>query len=158
MATPNLEALFDTYVDKVRMLLSPQTWQAVGMDLSKNDFFTMLLLYRGGGARMRQIADYLSVPLNTATGVVERLHRKGLVVRRPGEDDKRVVLVSLSERGRELITAATGRGLAIASTVFNGLSDEQVALLLDVVDRVFAALSEEQEPTTRRPVRRIVIE
>lgn len=115
MSGPVVEALFDTYVERFRVLLAPQTWQRLGMDLSRNDFFILLLLSRRGEARMSDVAAYLDVALNTATGVVARLQRQGLVERRNSAEDKRVVVVSLSEQGREFFAQAMRQGLSLAS-------------------------------------------
>lgn len=150
--------MFDTYVDRFRVLLSPQTWQAIGMDLSKNDFLTMVLLYRGGEARMSEIADYLAVPLNTATGIVGRLQKQRLVERRIGTADRRVIVVSLTREGEGLFAQGMREGLSIASRVLEGLTDEQVSLLLQVVDRLLAVLTADHETEPRRQVRQIVIE
>lgn len=159
MSGPVVEALFDTYVERFRVLLAPQTWQRLGMDLSRNDFFILLLLSRRGEARMSDVAAYLDVALNTATGVVARLQRQGLVERRNSAEDKRVVVVSLSEQGREFFAQAMRQGLSLGSRVLDGLNADQVTLLVGVADRVLEVLAENQAGSARRrPVRRIVIE
>ena len=66
------------YIDKFKLLVSPQTWENVLMDCSKNEVFVMLLLYRRDEANMTQIAEYIQVPLNTATGIVARMEKKEL--------------------------------------------------------------------------------
>lgn len=158
MAALDWETVFDTYVDRLRVLLSPQTWQAIGMDLSKNDFLTMMLLHRRGEVRMSEIADDPAVPLNTATGVVGRLQSKGLVERRTGSQDRRVIVASLSAQGIALFAQGMREGLSIASRVLEGLTDEELTLLAKVVDRLLDVLTSAQPPATRRPVRRIAIE
>jgi DNA-binding MarR family transcriptional regulator len=53
---------------------------------------------------MSVIASALAVSLATATGVVDRLVERGLVIREGAPDDRRVVLCRLSDKGQELIS------------------------------------------------------
>jgi len=50
---------------------------------------------------MSQLSRHLMVSNGNLTGVVERLHREGLVNRQVSATDRRVQLVSLTESGRE---------------------------------------------------------
>jgi DNA-binding MarR family transcriptional regulator len=55
------------------------------------------------GMRVSDIAWHLRVTASSVTQMVTELEEKGLVVRRMDESDRRVVKVSLSPRGRELV-------------------------------------------------------
>lgn len=59
----------------------------------------MVILYIQSAIRMGNIAEDLQVSMATATGLVDRLVDRGLVVREGMPDDRRVVLVRLSEGG-----------------------------------------------------------
>jgi len=159
MAQVDVESTFDSYLERFRVLLAPQTWQKLVMDLSKNDALALLRLHRVSETRMSDLADYLAVPLNTATGVVTRLERRGLVDRRHSADDKRVVVVALSAAGRTAVAGAIREGISVAQRVFEDLSEEQVGLLLGVVDRVLEVLTADaRDAAPRRTTRRIAID
>ena len=49
-----------------------------------------------------QVAEALVLSAATVTGILDRLERRGLVVRRRGERDRRRVRVSLSEEGHRV--------------------------------------------------------
>ena len=57
------------------------------------------LLYQKKEVNMTEIAEYIRVPLNTATGIVGRLEKNGMIVRTRSKEDKRVVLIQFSEKG-----------------------------------------------------------
>lgn len=59
---------------------------------------------------MTQIAELLKVSTPTATGVIDRLERKGLIVRQTGSQDRRLGLVGLSRGGHEAIDRIQERG------------------------------------------------
>ena len=102
------DMLFD-YVDRFRSFLPSGAWQGLARDLAKNDVLTLLHLHRVRSSRMGDLAAYLDAPLNTATGVVSRLQQRGLVERRHSPDDKRIVLISLTEKNSRLITQDTSK-------------------------------------------------
>ena len=133
------DMLFD-YVDRFRSFLPSGAWQGLARDLAKNDVLTLLHLHRVRSSRMGDLAAYLNAPLNTATGVVSRLQQRGLVERQHSPDDKRIVLISLTEKGSRLITP------------------EETAVVLRVIDRIPGLLAE--HPVERRPraTRRIPID
>ena len=155
----DMGSTFDDYVERFRRLVAHEAWQRLAMDLSKNDFLALMRLHRVGESRMSDLADYLEAPLNTTTGVVARLQRRGLVERKHSPDDKRVVVATLTPAGVALMRDVETEGLAIAQRLLGRLSPEQVGLLLGVVDTVLDVLSESSPPAAgARPVRRIPID
>jgi DNA-binding MarR family transcriptional regulator len=69
------------------------------MDLTAPQLKVVLLLYLYGPTRMSELAGSLGVTLATATGIVERLVERKLVIREGQPDDRRVVMCRLSARG-----------------------------------------------------------
>lgn len=60
----------------------------------------LLLLSDGGGHAMTEIADFALVPAPTLTRLVDRMVANNLVYRRVDHQDRRRVLVFLSDRGK----------------------------------------------------------
>ncbi len=65
-------------------------------------FRAILLLSRSGSQTLSQLSEGLSRARCSVTGLVDRLEAKGLVRRRRSRGDRRVVYVSLTEKGRKL--------------------------------------------------------
>jgi DNA-binding MarR family transcriptional regulator len=60
----------------------------------------MWILEHHGELPMSRLADILDVSVSNATGIVDRMEERGLVERIRVPDDRRVVLVRISEGGR----------------------------------------------------------
>jgi DNA-binding MarR family transcriptional regulator len=73
------------------------------LDLTMPQLKVILLLFLSGRARMSDIASALGVSLATATGVVDRLVERDIVLRESQPEDRRVVLCRLSEKGQKMI-------------------------------------------------------
>ena len=63
---------------------------------------SLLALYENGPLPPSQIAKYIMVNSSTVTGIIDRLEQKGLVERSRISLDRRVITVTLTERGQEL--------------------------------------------------------
>ena len=77
-----------------------EVWDELGLTMSQLRVLFMLIAIPGAPAGL--VAETLKVRPSTATGVVDRLIKQHLVVRRRDADDRRKVRVYLTERGREV--------------------------------------------------------
>jgi DNA-binding MarR family transcriptional regulator len=71
-------------------------------DLHANDVGLFEVLATPGAWSVRRIAQTLAAPISTISSALDRLERKGLVARRRIADDRRVVRIELTARGRRL--------------------------------------------------------
>ena len=58
---------------------------------------------------MSELAAALRCDNSNVTGIVDRLEDRGLVARRPGERDRRVKMLEITERGAQVRAALTAR-------------------------------------------------
>ena len=131
-----LEGTYWEFLDGVKDLFTAERWQGVLMDCSKNELLALVHVYRTGETTMSRIAEYVGVPLNTATGIANRLEKRGLVERWRSEADKRVVSVRITEQGKQQIAEVIGNIGALVGALFDDLSDEEQRVLFQVLARV----------------------
>lgn len=79
----------------------PTSWGA--FDLTMSQLKVIFLLYAQGPAHMSRLATALGVSLPTATGIVDRLVERGLVMREEYPSDRRLVMIRLSEHGEGML-------------------------------------------------------
>ena len=158
----NLETMIFEYMDKIKYLLSPEIWGNEIFNCSKNEVFVLLLLYRSSDVNMTQIADYLSVPLNTATGIVARMEKRDLLVRERSSEDKRVVTITLADTGRATIRDILNEMIRYGQLMMDSFTAEEVTLVFKLVDKVMDTLSSDVNKTpekqTTPKIRKITIE
>lgn len=101
-----LVEILDRVDRAVAAALSPST-SAEGV--SREGWRVLLLLARGGGRSMGEIASHTALPAPTATRVVDRLVATGLAYRQTDAVDRRRVLVHLAVGGRTVVERVCGR-------------------------------------------------
>jgi len=99
-------------------------------DISHNDMHIIEAIGIEEPRKMSDIAKRLGVTVGTLTTNMNSLERKNYVVRERGESDKRVVFVTLTERGRKAFFHHRDfHKKMIRSVVAEFTPDEQVILM-----------------------------
>lgn len=117
----------------------PSEW--LESDLSVAQLRILLVLQSQGPSRMSSIASVIGVALPTATGVVDNLVKKGLVIRENDSEDRRVVICSLSPQGQELINKLWMTGRFQMENLLDGLTMEQLEKAHEVARMLYENVS-----------------
>jgi DNA-binding MarR family transcriptional regulator len=115
----------------------PKEW--LSLDLTMPQLKVVLLLFTNGPERMSTMASALGVSLATATGVVDRLVEKDMVAREGDPNDRRVVLIRLSEKGEKLIAGLWQLARHNAEVLLRALERRQLELLNEALRALLEA-------------------
>ena len=108
---------------------------------------------------MTEIADYIHVPLNTATGIVSRMEKNGTVERTRSSEDKRVVLIGFSPKGEKQFQGLVGEMIIYGTKIFSTLSEEEIELFIKLMNKVKTVLKEDKKKeASSKKIRKINIE
>src|ERR1700675_795302 len=77
-----------------------------------------------GALSMGRLAEALDVSVASVTGIVSRMEQRGLVERRHAEDDRRVVVVHLTEAGARIFRDIEARRREGLGRLLERLTDE----------------------------------
>ena len=109
----------------------PMEW--IHLDLTMSQLKIVLLLFITGHSRMSDIASELGVSLATATGVVDRLVERNLLIRNGDPDDRRVVLCQLSNDGEKIIRDLWQLSQKRAGALMIALDTQQLLLISEAL-------------------------
>ena len=146
-------------VEEIKELLSSDLWNNIFLNCSKNEVLIFWLLFQKNEVNMSEIAEYVHVPLNTATGIVNRLEKNGMILRTRSKEDKRVVLIAFSEKGMAQFQSLMQELMHYGIKVMDSLTKEEMDLFFKMLAKVKDVLREEkQEEGKAKKIRRITIE
>ncbi|MBQ1193614.1 MAG: MarR family transcriptional regulator [Lachnospiraceae bacterium] len=150
---------FFAFIDEIRELLSSDIWNNILLNCSKNEVFVFWLLYRKENVNMTEIAEYIHVPLNTATGIIAKMEKKGYIIRDRLKEDKRVVVVRLTEQGIAQVKALVDEITYYAVQTITEFSQEEMQLFFRMAKRFTNVLKKERKKEEQTgKVRKIAIE
>ena len=116
--------------------------------LPRSELLALLLLQRHGERTMSELAELLGAPLSTASGIGERLARRGLVHRHRKPEDRRVVVVRLTRKGETAAGKLREQFEGIMRRVAEALTEDEQAQLLALVAKVWATFQVPPQETS----------
>jgi DNA-binding MarR family transcriptional regulator len=99
-----------------------------------------LRVLRRGPLLTGQLAAELRISAPAITQLTDRLIRKGLIERSATEDDRRCVIIALSEEGRRLVDSFRQRRRKIFNEALADLSESERRQAFEVLEKVVKAL------------------
>ncbi len=111
-------------------------------DLSPADFQVIVSLRRAGAPfelPQARLVDRLGLTSGTVSVRVDRLVRRGVVVRGPDPQDARVTLVRLTAEGQRLFDVVAPEHLANEDRLLSALDDDERAVLAGLLRRLLVS-------------------
>jgi len=163
MDTNKIEKIVFNYIDEFKVLFFPQQWSDIFLDFSKNEILALLFLYRKKNANMTEIAEYIMAPLNTATGVIARLEKKLMIERIRSLEDRRIVLITLTEVASTVIEKEKAMITKYLIKIYGRLTEEEISSALSIYNKVLGVFKEIKNPIIEEEIsikklRKITIE
>ena len=110
-------------------------------DLTRKEFRVIDVLGHRGSCTMSDLASELNVPFSSATGVVDKLVAKRMVARSRSEEDRRIVLVELTDVGKEASQVCSRQRVRFGRTMLSLLDEGEQDELLKLFRKMATALS-----------------
>ncbi|MCR1841990.1 MarR family winged helix-turn-helix transcriptional regulator [Murimonas intestini] len=99
-------------------------------DITNNDMHVIEAIGRDGSKSMSTVAKALSVTVGTLTIAINNLVKKGYVNRERSEKDRRVVLISLTEKGKRAFGHHRKFHEDMIEATIQGLDPEETEVLV----------------------------
>lgn len=102
----------------------------------------LMLSNSESGITQAQLAQELCVSPASVTVSLKRMEKAGLIERKPGENDARCNLVTLTDKGRVLLKEAEKLIGGIGERMFEGFSEEEIRVFTEFLCRLTKNLTE----------------
>jgi DNA-binding MarR family transcriptional regulator len=110
--------------------------------ISMGHLHLMSVLDRHGDMAMSRLAEVLDVSLSNVTGLIDRMEERGLVARRRVPDDRRVVLVELTDDGRRALADLELLRNDLLARILAHLDEQQLARVAAALDDLRGAVGD----------------
>ena len=109
------------------------------------DFAVLRFVLESEPVTIGDVQEYLVRSPSVASTVIANLEKSGFVTRTRSTEDNRVVLVTLTEKGRQFAAAAPLGGLPLLRRKLKTLPHEELAPLEDAMNKLIALLEVDYE-------------
>lgn len=139
--------LYDFFLDNIQKIFVPEDLVRIELSMSRFELQALMLVGRSQNVTMGNLAQGMSAPVSTATGIIDRLVKKGLLTRGRNEEDRRIVIVTITDNGKALLKELKDHFHVFLDRIRNLLSEEEFETGLQLVRKVILGFQKEgQEP------------
>lgn len=145
--TPTEDDVIDAALSASRVMIAiaSRSLAAAGEDVTLTQYRALVVLAYNGPHRTGDLANVLGVNSSTATRLIDRLVRRHLVHRTTHPNDRRATRVEISEQGRSVVAAVTGRRRTEFARILGKLDEDVQRKLVDSLEAMTAAAGEAPE-------------
>lgn len=108
-------------------------------EITPEQYWLLKRLSRGGPMNISELAGGLGITNSSATTATKRLEKMGLVARQRQKDDERVVLVTLTDAGRQVLEGWAGEQRRALADLLTPLNREERVALLHLFQKIIQA-------------------
>ncbi|MGA7777911.1 MAG: MarR family transcriptional regulator [Paraburkholderia sp.] len=135
----HLESSLGYYLTKARNVLVERTDRAVKpLGLTAQQIGVILMLSCGRAHTPYELSRAMSYDSGSMTRMLDRLEKKGFIVRTRSDADRRMVELELTPHGREVAQQLPRLGSAVLNEQLQGFTAEDVAALTGLLARLIA--------------------
>ena len=141
------DAIVDAVLTASRVLVAvaARSLGDIAEEVTLTQYRTLVVLASRGPKSLVELAEAVAVTPPTATRMCDRLIKKGLVVRGNDSGDRRLVRLTLAERGRALVDEVTQRRRREIVELVAAVPEDQRVAMVDSLQRLAAAAGEVPE-------------
>jgi DNA-binding MarR family transcriptional regulator len=106
--------------------------------------FILEFLSKQDLAKMTDLARYMHVSTAASTGIVDRLVRSGYVIRVFDSDDRRIIKIKLTDKGRDLAKKVVHERRKMILGIFAKITQQEREDYLKIILRIYDVLLKEK--------------
>jgi len=125
----NIQGLIDRYIDlnfsihrKGEVLVREQ----LGEELTNDQLYILRYISKAKFCTSTELAEHFDVQKSAITAIINRMWEKGIIMRTRDEKDRRVVYLTLTDKGNELYTQAEKRIFKLVESFIEKFDHEEI--------------------------------
>jgi len=135
-----LDKLTDALVQFINGFTSWEVSVIRAGDLTVSEVHAIEVMGQYGEMNMKNLAQKLGVTTGTITVTVDRLETKGYAIRHMPREDRRVYLISLTEKGLKAFQEHHKFHLGLTAQLLSMLTEEEALQFLNTLQKINAEI------------------
>lgn len=106
------------------------------LGITPSQFYILSHLWENDEAKFKDLAKCVNIEGSTLTGMVDRLERSGFIIRKDDPEDRRLIVISLTDKAREVIPKGMEFVKQLDEEVKNNFSPEEYSNCMKVIETI----------------------
>jgi len=145
MCEKSIKELVDHYINvsfSVNKIGESLVKEQIGSDLTNDQHYTLRYINKVGTCTSSELAEVFDVKKSAITAIITRMWEKGLIQRTRDENDRRVVYLTLTDKGNELFLKTEERIHSLVESFISKFEQSEIVQFLKTYDKVNEILLE----------------
>ena len=105
-------------------------------NLSITEFSVLEVLYYHEKQTIQQIGSRILISSGSMTYVIDKLEKRGLLMRNDCQNDRRVIHITLTDTGKELMKEIMPKHQDLIDDIFDSLTSVEVETITNLLEKV----------------------
>ncbi|WP_158081701.1 MarR family winged helix-turn-helix transcriptional regulator [Paenibacillus selenitireducens] len=123
-------------MDFIQKKVNTEMLELLPADITPPQIMMLYQLYKLGLCKLSQLADRLQVKPSSITVMIDRLEKAGFVERLADPNDRRIVLVQLTDKGLDIIHQTVELREKVMTPLFSDLPEDQLIALVETFEKI----------------------
>jgi len=148
MCKKTIQELVDRYIAvsfSVNKRAESLVKEQIGSDLTNDQHYMLRYINKKEICTSSELAEVFEVKKSAITAIINRLWEKGLIQRTRDENDRRVVYLTLTEKGTALFDKTEERIHKLVESLINKFDETEIKQFLNTFEKLNQVLQEKQE-------------
>lgn len=145
MSDKNIQELVDRYITisfSVNKKAESLVKEQISSDLTSDQHYMLRYINKAGTCTSSELAEVFEVKKSAITAIINRMWEKGLIKRTRDENDRRVVYLTLTEKGIDLFEQTEDRIHKLVESIINRFDEIEIKQFLDTYEKLNQVLME----------------
>lgn len=146
--TESSKGAYEFLLNNLQKIVVPEELIKLEMSLSRFELVTLMKVEKTQNVTMSCLAQGVAIPMSTATGIVDRLVKKALLERSRSEEDRRVVTISLTDKGKKVVSDVNQHFEGFFERIQATITEEEFETALGIIKKVVLGLQNTRDSLT----------
>ncbi len=141
----NIKELVDRYLEvsfSVYTTAESLVREQIGSDLTNEQHYTLRYINKVGSCTSTELAEVFEVKKSAITAIINRLFEKGLIARTRDENDRRLVYLALTDKGKELFMKTEERVHKLVESIIGEFTETEIVQFLTTYEKLNGKLQQ----------------
>jgi DNA-binding MarR family transcriptional regulator len=116
--------------------------EKVHKELTTDQFATLRFLHKNEPSTSSDIAHEFAIGKSAVTAQVNRLYERGLINRERDQKDRRIVYLTLTEEGKELMEQGTIKLYEVLGEILSNFEQDEITFFIEKLEKLAQILKE----------------
>jgi DNA-binding MarR family transcriptional regulator len=145
MCEKSIKEMVDHYINlsfSVNKIAEGLVKEQIGSDLTNDQHYTLRYINKVGTCTSSELAEVFDVKKSAITAIITRMWEKGLIQRTRDENDRRVVYLTMTDKGRDLFQKTEEKIQDLVESFITRFDQSEIVQFLNTYEKLNEILLE----------------